>query len=184
MQSFTRLKPVPMLTPRDERADRDRDLMNTMEKGESWRSPYVQSWERLMGGRENFHHAREAPVNMKKLNTRSTYPFLTRFDEREPFERTQPMNDPGDASSYHHQQKQLMPSSTRIGSFWYDAAKPNIDADFARRRSLDSVWFASIRRTDHGQRLGNLRSMSTDTLDRPELFQGTPVYSNTICHGR
>jgi hypothetical protein len=80
----------------------------------------------------------------------------------------------------------LMPSSTRIGSFWYDAAAPHMDADWARRRPLDSVWFASLRRTDgaRGQRLGNLRSTSADTLDRPELFQGTPVYSNTICYGR
>jgi len=184
MQSFTRLKPVPMLTARSERADRDFDLQKTMEVGEAWRSPYVQSWDRLMGGRENYHHAREAPVNLKRLATRSTYPALTRFDERFSFERTQPMNDPGDASSYHHQQKQLMPSSSRVGSFWYDAAKPSLDSDFARRRPLDSVWFASVRRADHGQRLGNLRSSASDTLDRPELFQGTAVYSNTICYGR
>jgi hypothetical protein len=192
MQSFSRLKPAPILTSRSERADRDNYLCSVHDVDkEAWRTPHTKSWDRLMGGRENFNHGKESPLDLRRNNTRSTYPQVTRYDDRcsdgpvTNFERTQVVCDPGDASSYHHQQKQIQPSSFRVGSFWYDAAKQNIDSDYARRRPLDSVWFASIRRTNHGgQRLGNLRSSASDTLDRPELFQGTPVYSNTICYGR
>jgi len=127
-------------------------------------------------------------VDQRRMNSWSSYPFLTRLEPSMPngqvWERTMPVEDPGDASAYTHQQKQVMTSASRIGSFWYDAQKP--DNQHGSRPVMDSVWFGSIRRHDNGKghQLGNLRARGENALDRQDIFQGTPVYSNTICYGR
>lgn len=195
MQSFTRGNPPPLLTERGLRVERDQSLSASMKaihpKGDhlmqSCMGPKLKDRKLLMGGRNSFHHGHESAVDQRNLNTWSTYPYLTRLENTnssgQQFKRTMPMEDPGDGSAYTHQQKQILTSASRVGSFWYDAQKQ--DGLHGCRKPMDSVWFGSLRRADSGGHLlGNLRARGTDGLDRPELFQGTPVYSNTMCYGR
>ena len=51
------------------------------------------------------------------------------------------MEDPGDGSAYTHQQKQILTSASRVGSFWYDAQKQ--DGLHGCRKPMDSVWSAA-----------------------------------------
>lgn len=191
LQSFTRTNPGPILTDRENRAARDQSMRAMFKDrdalSQTWMGPSMKSRKLMMGGRKNFNHGHESAVDMRRLNSWSTYPFLTRLEPTQNngqvWSRTMPVEDPGDAGAYTHQQKHVMTSASRIGSFWYDAQKP--DALHGCRPTLDSVWFGSLRRQDDGgQAIGNLRARGTNTLDRPELFQGTPVYSNTMCYGR
>jgi hypothetical protein len=155
---------------------------------QTWMGPTMRSKKDIMGGRKSFHHGHESRVDMRRMNSWSTYPFLTRLEPSKSngqvWKRTMPVEDPGDAGAYTHQQKQVMTSSSRVGSWWYDAQKG--DSSHGCRAPMDSVWFGSIRRQDSGggHLLGNLRARGSDAMDRPEIWQGTPVYSNTICYGR
>merc|ERR1719240_1415945 len=115
----------------------------------------------LMGGRRGYHHGHESAVDMRRLNSWSTYPYLTRLENTasngQQFKRTMPVEDPGDTAAYTHQQKQILTSSSRVGSFWYDAQKK--DGLHGCRPPMDSVWFGSIRRSDSGGHLlGNPRA--------------------------
>jgi hypothetical protein len=194
LQSFTRTNPAPLLTSRTERAERDAAMSRAVfsQSGDplnqSWMGPRMKSRKDIMVGRKTYHHGHESRVDQRRLDSWSTYPFLTRLEPSKSngqvWDRTMPVEDPGDAGAYTHQQKQIMTSSSRIGSFWYDAQKH--DNQHGCRPAMDSVWFGSLRRQDSGDghQLGNLRARGSDSLDRPEIFQGTTVYSNTICYGR
>jgi hypothetical protein len=194
LQSFTRMNPPPLLTSRTERAERDAAMSRAVfaQSGdvlkETFMGPRMKSRKDIMVGRKGFHHGHESRIDQRRLDSWSSYPFLTRLEPSKSngqvWGRTMPVEDPGDAGAYTHQQKQIMTSSSRIGSFWYDAQK--LDNQHGCRPVMDSVWFSSIRRQDSGSghQLGNLRARGSDAMDRPEIFQGTPVYSNTICYGR
>jgi len=188
IQSFTRTNPAPLLTGRTERSSRDRSLRGKVDTlSASWAGPEMKSRKDVMGGRVGFNHGHESRVDQRRLNTLSTYPFITRLEHSKPngqvWPRTMPVEDPGDAGGYSHQQKQTMTSSQRVGSWWFDAQRK--DMLHGCRKPMDSVWFGSIRRQDDGgHMLGNLRARGADCMDRPENFQGTAVYSNSMCYGR
>lgn len=192
LQSFTRVNPGPLLTDRENRVARDQSMRSMFKEkdamSQTWMGPSMKQRKLMMGKRKNYYHGHESCVDQRRLNSWSTYPFITRLEPSasngQVWGRTMPVEDPGDAGAYTHQQKQIQTSSSRIGSFWYDAQRP--DMLHGCRPVMDSVWFGSIRRQDGqaGHSLGNLRARGTDALDRPEIFQGTPVYSNTVCYGR